>query len=155
MKWIQVMFFISTLIAAFVFVTIAGNFLLLRVYTDLEGQQRQFRNLLRIGFPFRHLQRSVTIQIAWLFFLPVILAVALTACALYYGLRCAERLFADMSGPEEMATQALDLMTSSVLFATSAVGAVFIALQVSLFLVARAWTLRAMKRQMALSSSSS
>ncbi|WP_149452737.1 ABC transporter permease [Pasteuria penetrans] len=130
-KWVIVLVLLSLLIISLVFVFIAGNFLLLRIYNDMEDQQQQFFNLLRIGFSMYQLQRSIIIQIALLFSLPLLLAVILTAGALYYLVRSLEYLV-PLSVGQEGEIDALSPMVS----ASGQVIVVFLGIQTIMFLLA-------------------
>ncbi|WP_223127953.1 FtsX-like permease family protein [Pasteuria penetrans] len=78
---------ISYVIVFFVFMIAADGFLLSRIYTDIEGQRQQFLNLLRVGFSVRDVRRSITNQMAFIFFSPLLLSTIFTASALRYGCR--------------------------------------------------------------------
>ncbi|WP_149453251.1 hypothetical protein [Pasteuria penetrans] len=62
----------------------AGSVLFLRMYNDRESQRRKFHNLLWIGFPVHHVRKLVTVQVALIFFVPVLFAVPLSICDIYY-----------------------------------------------------------------------
>ncbi|WP_223127899.1 ABC transporter permease [Pasteuria penetrans] len=138
-EWIVFFSLSAVLILSLVFVIIAGNFLLLRIYTDVEEQRQQFHNLLRIGFSVRHLQKSITVQMSCVFFFPLLLAVLLTSCALYYGVRFARHSFPVGKG-KEMGDEIL----SVALFPSLQVIVVFLGVQAIMFFLARLWVLRAM-----------
>ncbi|WP_223127903.1 ABC transporter permease [Pasteuria penetrans] len=138
-KWEFFFPLFTVLILSLVFVIITGNFLLLRIYTDVEDQRQQFHNLLRIGFSVRHLQKSITVQMSYVFFLPFLVAVLLTFCALYYGIRFARHSFLVGKG-KEMGDEIL----SVALFSSSQVIVVFLGVQAIMFFLARLWVLRAM-----------
>ncbi|WP_187820491.1 FtsX-like permease family protein [Pasteuria penetrans] len=140
----SVLIVISTLLIAFVFIVIAGNFLLLRIYTDVEGQRQQFFNLLRIGFSMHHIRKSITIQIALMFFLPLLLSVVLASGAIYYGVRFLVHYISLTNGVDvgiRVGPKILSLMT----LATGQVIAVFLIAQVVMFFLARFLVLRTMK----------
>ncbi|WP_149453345.1 ABC transporter permease [Pasteuria penetrans] len=145
-KLIIAIFLFAMLIVCLVFVSIAGNFLLLRIYTDMEDQQQQFHNLLRIGFSIPNLRRSITVQIAYVFFFPLLLAVFLASCALYYGVRFTG-LSVSLEMGEEIGREIGDKISSVTLFSSLQVMAVFLGVQMIMFLLARLWILRTMEKR--------
>ncbi|WP_223127885.1 FtsX-like permease family protein [Pasteuria penetrans] len=128
--WHVVFVFISVLIVALVFAIVAANFLLLRIYTDMEGMQRQFINLLRIGFSSIDLRKSITKQISLIFFLPLSFATTLTVFALCYGVRFLDFITFGKAG---------DQIFLIALTASSETLAMFLGIQVIMFFLVRAW----------------
>ncbi|MFC0522770.1 FtsX-like permease family protein [Pontibacillus salicampi] len=60
----------------------AGSFLYFRLYNDLEEDKRKFKAISKIGLSEQELSRVLTIQIALLFFVPIIVAIIHGAVAL-------------------------------------------------------------------------
>ncbi|MCP8969335.1 ABC transporter permease [Ectobacillus ponti] len=69
----NVMFFVALLIGAVFFIA-AGSFLYFRLYTDLNRDQRKYQAIAKLGLTEQELNRTVTIQMAVLFFLPIAVA---------------------------------------------------------------------------------
>lgn len=66
--------FIGLFVGVLFFVA-AASFLYFRLYTDLESDKRQYGAISKIGLSDRELSRIVTIQIALLFFVPILVAI--------------------------------------------------------------------------------
>ncbi|WP_149452864.1 FtsX-like permease family protein [Pasteuria penetrans] len=146
LKWFLFPCLLTMLTICLVFVTIAGNFLLLRIYTDIEDQQQQFHNLLRIGFSIPNLQKSITVQISYIFFFPLLLAVFLAFCVVYYGIRSVKHMIPLITGEGsegEIGNKILEIASLS----TMQVIAVFLGIQMIIFLSARLCILRAIKKR--------
>ncbi|WP_421617171.1 FtsX-like permease family protein [Brevibacillus sp. TJ4] len=63
------------LFVGLLFFVAAASFLYFRLYTDLESDKRQYRAISKIGMSESELTRVVTIQIALLFFVPILVAI--------------------------------------------------------------------------------
>ncbi|MDF2682306.1 MAG: transporter permease [Brevibacillus sp.] len=66
--------FIGLFVGVLFFVA-AASFLYFRLYTDLENDKRQYGAISKIGLSDQELSRIVTIQIALLFFVPIVVAI--------------------------------------------------------------------------------
>lgn len=66
--------FIGLFVGVLFFVA-AASFLYFRLYTDLENDKRQYGAIAKIGLSDQELTRIVTIQIALLFFVPIVVAI--------------------------------------------------------------------------------
>lgn len=66
--------FIGLFVGVLFFVA-AASFLYFRLYTDLENDRRQYGAIAKIGLSDGELSRIVTIQIALLFFVPIVVAI--------------------------------------------------------------------------------
>ncbi|SET59626.1 ABC transporter permease [Paenibacillus sp. NFR01] len=66
---------LASLLAGTVFFIAAGSFLYFRLYMDLEHDRQEYAALSRMGLTDQELDRSVTLQLALLFFVPVLLAI--------------------------------------------------------------------------------
>ncbi|AIQ48402.1 hypothetical protein R70723_22650 [Paenibacillus sp. FSL R7-0273] len=64
------MLFASLLIGTVFFIA-AGSFLYFRLYTDLDHDRQQYSTLSKMGLTDRELDRTVTLQLALMFFIPV------------------------------------------------------------------------------------
>lgn len=115
------------LFIAVIFFICAGSFLYFRLFADQERDQQHYRAISRIGLTEREMKRSVTIQIALLFFLPFLVAVIHTSMAL----PCLFNVF-----------------SASVLKITFWTIIPFFILQLVYFLVVRARYIRNLKRAM-------
>lgn len=67
--------FIGLFVGVLFFVA-AASFLYFRLYTDLENDKRRYSAISKIGMTEGELTRIVTIQIAMLFFVPILVAIA-------------------------------------------------------------------------------
>jgi len=67
--------FIGLFVGVLFFVA-AASFLYFRLYTDLENDKRRYGAISKIGMTESELTRIVTIQIAMLFFVPILVAIA-------------------------------------------------------------------------------
>ncbi|GGE34937.1 ABC transporter permease [Pullulanibacillus camelliae] len=76
----SIMFFIALLIGAVFFIA-AGSFLYFRLYADLERDQRHYHAITKIGLTNKELNKTVTIQLSLLFFVPILVAVIHSAFA--------------------------------------------------------------------------
>ncbi|WP_342421787.1 ABC transporter permease [Paenibacillus sp. FSL E2-0178] len=65
----------ASLLVGTVFFIAAGSFLYFRLYMDLEHDRFQYSALSKMGFTDQELDRSVTQQLALMFFVPVLLAI--------------------------------------------------------------------------------
>lgn len=65
----------ASLLVGTVFFIAAGSFLYFRLYMDLEHDRFQYSALSKMGFTDQELDRSVTGQLALMFFVPVLLAI--------------------------------------------------------------------------------
>ena len=72
--------FIGLFVGVLFFVA-ATSFLYFRLYTDLESDKRRYRAISKIGMSEKELIRTVTIQIALLFFVPIVVAIVHSAVA--------------------------------------------------------------------------
>nr|WP_249315698.1 ABC transporter permease [Bacillus sp. FJAT-49711] len=73
--------FIGLFIGAVFFVS-AGSFLYFRLYADFEDEKRKFSAIRKLGLTDKELSRITTIQLALLFFVPIIVAMIHGAVAL-------------------------------------------------------------------------
>ncbi|MBW8350661.1 ABC transporter permease [Bacillus sp. IITD106] len=73
--------FIGLFIGAVFFVS-AGSFLYFRLYADFEDEKRKFSAIRKLGLTDKELSKIVSIQLALLFFVPIIVAVIHGAVAL-------------------------------------------------------------------------
>ncbi|WP_233713613.1 FtsX-like permease family protein [Lederbergia citri] len=73
--------FIGLFIGAVFFVS-AGSFLYFRLYADFEDEKRKFSAIRKLGLTDKELSKIITIQLALLFFVPIIVAVIHGAVAL-------------------------------------------------------------------------
>ncbi|UFJ43009.1 ABC transporter permease [Brevibacillus humidisoli] len=74
------MLFVGLFVGILFFVA-SGSFLYFRLYTDLDSDKQQYRAITRIGLTERELSRIVTIQVALLFFVPIVIAIIHSAVA--------------------------------------------------------------------------
>jgi putative ABC transport system permease protein len=123
----NVIIFIGAFIAA-IFSISTASFLYFKLYTDLTQDQASYRALSKIGLSTRDMQKSSTIQIAALFFIPLVVASVQTLAALL-------ALRPHLSG--------LTIIGPTLL----AIGA-FLALQLLYFVVVRARYLARLKQVM-------
>ncbi|WP_169837723.1 ABC transporter permease [Salipaludibacillus agaradhaerens] len=65
-----------------VFCFAAGSFLYFRVFTDLQDESEKYKALFKIGLTEREMRKSMTLQLAILFFLPFLVAAILTICVM-------------------------------------------------------------------------
>ncbi|WP_211745711.1 ABC transporter permease [Paenibacillus sp. Marseille-Q4541] len=70
----RILLFIAMLLAAIFFIA-AGSFLYFRLYADLDYDRRQYLTLLKMGLTPREFRSIVTGQLAFLFFVPTVVAV--------------------------------------------------------------------------------
>ncbi|WP_149453253.1 ABC transporter permease [Pasteuria penetrans] len=126
-----IFYLVIFLLCSLIMAVNAGSMLFLRMYNDGESQRRQFHNLLRIGFPVHYLRKSVTVQVALIFFIPVLFAVLLSVCEIYYGVRVA-KYFSHGVGEE----------VTEILFAVGWSIVTILFLQVAMFFPMRLWVLR-------------
>ncbi|WP_019909587.1 ABC transporter permease [Paenibacillus sp. HW567] len=68
------MLFASLLVGTIFFIA-AGSFLYFRLYTDLDHDRLQYSTLSKLGLTDKELDRVATLQLALMFFVPVLLAV--------------------------------------------------------------------------------
>lgn len=73
--------FVGLFIGAVFFVA-AGSFLYFRLYSDLEDEKRKFSAIGKLGLTDKELSRILSVQLALLFFVPIIVAVIHGAVAL-------------------------------------------------------------------------
>ncbi|MBS4201929.1 ABC transporter permease [Bacillus sp. FJAT-49732] len=73
--------FIGLFIGAVFFVS-AGSFLYFRLYADFEDEKRKFSSIRKLGLTDKELSKIITIQLALLFFVPIIVAIIHGAVAL-------------------------------------------------------------------------
>ncbi|ASA23198.1 ABC transporter permease [Paenibacillus donghaensis] len=64
----------ASLLVGTVFFIAAGSFLYFRLYSDLDHDRLQYATLSKMGFTDQELDRMATLQLALLFFVPVLLA---------------------------------------------------------------------------------
>ncbi|MED3541482.1 FtsX-like permease family protein [Bacillus toyonensis] len=72
---------IMSVLIGIVFFTFAASFLYFRLYTDLERNQQQYKMIAKVGLSKPELKKIVSRQLALLFFLPIIIAIAHSAVA--------------------------------------------------------------------------
>lgn len=65
----------AALLVGTVFFMAAGSFLYYRLYMDLDADRERYFTLTRLGLTGRELSRVVSLQLALLFFVPVVLAI--------------------------------------------------------------------------------
>ncbi len=73
--------FIGLFIGAVFFVA-AGSFLYFRLYTDLNDEKKKFAMIAKLGLTNKELSKIMTVQLAILFFIPIVVAVIHGAIAL-------------------------------------------------------------------------
>ncbi|WP_144460808.1 ABC transporter permease [Siminovitchia fortis] len=73
--------FIGLFIGAVFFVA-AGSFLYFRLYADIEDEKRKFSAISKLGLTDKELSKIVTVQLALLFFVPILVAIIHGAVAL-------------------------------------------------------------------------
>ena len=73
--------FVGLFIGAVFFVA-AGSFLYFRLYSDLEDEKRKFSAIGKLGLTNKELSKILSVQLALLFFVPIIVAVIHGAVAL-------------------------------------------------------------------------
>ncbi|GIN90267.1 ABC transporter permease [Siminovitchia terrae] len=73
--------FVGLFIGAVFFVA-AGSFLYFRLYADLEDEKRKFSAISKLGLTSKELSKILTIQLALLFFVPIVVALVHGAVAL-------------------------------------------------------------------------
>lgn len=78
--WSPIMF--VGLFIGIVFFVSAGSFLYFRLYTDLDEDREKFKAISKIGLTTKEMRRVLSKQIALLFFVPMIVAIAHGAVAL-------------------------------------------------------------------------
>nr|WP_275444735.1 ABC transporter permease [Paenibacillus sp. ACRRX] len=69
----KLMLFVGTFISIVFFIA-AGSFIYFRFYTDVQEEKGKYRKLRKIGMTNREVNQIITVQLAILFFIPVILA---------------------------------------------------------------------------------
>ncbi|WP_042197339.1 FtsX-like permease family protein [Paenibacillus camerounensis] len=79
----------ASLLVGTVFFIAAGSFLYFRLYTDLDHDRQQYSTLSKMGLTDRELDRSVTLQLALMFFIPV--GIAMLHCL--FAFIALQRLF--------------------------------------------------------------
>ncbi|MCR2043619.1 ABC transporter permease [Anaerosalibacter massiliensis] len=70
----NVLLYIGFFIAVIFFVG-AGSFLYFRFYNDLDEDREKYKNMAKLGLTNKELKKTVTVEIATLFFIPYIVAV--------------------------------------------------------------------------------
>ena len=70
----SIMLFIG-LFTALIFLIASGSFLYFRLYTVLTERKEQYRAIAKIGLTASEMSKSVTIQVATLFFAPFLIAI--------------------------------------------------------------------------------
>ncbi|MNI42777.1 ABC transporter permease protein YxdM [compost metagenome] len=65
----------TSLLVGTVFFIAAGSFLYFRLYTDLDHDRLQYSTLSKMGLTDQELNRTVTLQLALMFFIPVGIAI--------------------------------------------------------------------------------
>lgn len=85
---LSAMLFASLLVGTVFFIA-AGSFLYFRLYVDLDDARRQYATLSRLGLTDKEMDRSMTIQLALLFFVPI----ALAAMHSLFAFMALQRLF--------------------------------------------------------------
>ncbi|WP_417900405.1 ABC transporter permease [Bacillus haimaensis] len=65
---------IISVLVGIVFFTFAASFLYLRLYTDLERDRVQYQMISKVGLSRKELSRIVTLQLSFMFFVPLIMA---------------------------------------------------------------------------------
>lgn len=65
----------ASLLVGTVFFIAAGSFLYFRLYTDLDHDRQQYSTLSKMGLTDQELDRTVTLQLALMFFIPVGMAI--------------------------------------------------------------------------------
>lgn len=69
----KLMFFVGAFISIVFFIA-AGSFIYFRFYTDVQEEKGKYRNLRKIGMTIREVKKIITVQLATLFFIPILLA---------------------------------------------------------------------------------
>ncbi len=70
------------LFTALIFLIASGSFLYFRLYTVLTERKEQYRAIAKIGLTSSEMSKSVTIQVATLFFAPFLIAILNVVCAM-------------------------------------------------------------------------
>ncbi|TDL76083.1 ABC transporter permease [Peribacillus frigoritolerans] len=65
---------IISVLVGIVFFTFAASFLYLRLYTDLERDRAQYKMIAKVGLSRKELGRIVTLQLSFMFFVPLLMA---------------------------------------------------------------------------------
>ncbi len=78
----RIMIFVGLFIAA-IFSVFTASFLYFKLFNDLQQDQRHYHSLSKIGLSEKEMKRSATIQIALLFYIPLIFAALQTLVGLW------------------------------------------------------------------------
>ena len=69
----KLILFVGSFISIVFFIA-AGSFIYFRFYTDVQEEKGKYRNLRKIGMTIREVKKIITVQLAILFFVPILLA---------------------------------------------------------------------------------
>ncbi|MNO60707.1 ABC transporter permease protein YxdM [compost metagenome] len=69
----KLILFVGSFISIVFFIA-AGSFIYFRFYTDVQEEKGKYRNLRKIGMTIREVNKIITVQLAILFFIPILLA---------------------------------------------------------------------------------
>lgn len=69
----KLILFVGSFISIVFFIA-AGSFIYFRFYTDVQEEKGKYRNLRKIGMTIREVKKIITVQLAILFFIPILLA---------------------------------------------------------------------------------
>lgn len=69
----KLILFVGSFISIVFFIA-AGSFIYFRFYTDVQEEKVKYRNLRKIGMTIREVKKIITVQLAILFFIPILLA---------------------------------------------------------------------------------
>ncbi|QOS98739.1 ABC transporter permease [Brevibacterium sp. JNUCC-42] len=120
------------LFVAVIFYVCAGSFLYFRLYMDLDRDKQYYQTISKIGLSVEEWQKSMTVQIALLFFVPFTLAIVHTSVALV-GL---QKVYAS-------STFVFSIFKTSILSIL-----IFFVLQLVYFLIVRSHFLQKLKRHL-------
>ncbi len=78
----NLMLFVGLFVSCVFFVA-SGSFLYFRLFTDLNDDKQKYRSLSKLGLTGKELEKVATLQIALLFFVPLVVALIHSSVALY------------------------------------------------------------------------
>ncbi|MDQ0417311.1 putative ABC transport system permease protein [Croceifilum oryzae] len=122
--------FIGLFMAA-VFSVASASFLYFKLYTDLDQDQRMYHMLSKVGLSTRDMKRTCTIQIAMLFFIPIVVA----GVEAGIGLQILNKHMGGLS--------VMDMITPSIIGISG-----FFAVQIIYFIIVRAIYLKKLNQVM-------
>ncbi|CAH1205082.1 ABC transporter permease protein YxdM [Paenibacillus auburnensis] len=78
----NLLLFVGLFVSCLFFVA-SGSFLYFRLFTDLNDDKQKYRSLSKLGLTGKELEKVATLQIALLFFVPLVVALIHSSVALY------------------------------------------------------------------------